>query len=128
MGNKRIVSEILTDFENNDKLGFIFPETFYYIIKERFKLTKKTFKYMKYILKQLFPNSTPGILTDFPAGNMFWARTNAIFQIFELDFNIKFDREKDQTNDTIMHGIERIWLYLVKINGFYYKTIFKSFS
>ena len=128
MGSKRIVSEILSDFENNDKLGFIFPDTFYYIIQERFKLTKKTIKYMNFILKKLFPYSQPGILLDFPAGNMFWARTKAIFQIFEFDFNLKFEREKDQTNDTIMHGIERIWLYLVKLNGYYYKTIFKSYK
>ena len=128
LGNKRIVSEILSDFENNDKLGFIFPETFYGIIKEKSKLRKKTLQYMKFILKNLFPNSSPGNLIDFPAGNMFWARTKAIFQIFEFNFNIKFEREKDQTNDTIMHGIERIWLYLVKLNDYYYKTIFKSFN
>ena len=128
MGNAKIVSEILSDFEYNDKLGFIFPETFYYIIRQKFILTKKTLKYMRYILKKLFPNFRIGVQLDFPAGNMFWARTNAIFQIFEYNFNKKFDKEKDQTNDTIMHGIERIWLYLVKINGFYYKTIFKSFK
>ena len=52
---------------------------------------------------------------------------NAIYQIFEIDLNKRFDKENDQTNDTIMHGIERIWLYLVKINGYYYKTLFKSF-
>ena len=126
MGNKRIVSEILSDFENNDKLGFIFPETFYYIIKQKNILTRDTLKYMKFILKKLFPNYNLGTLLDFPAGNMFWARTDAIYQIFEYDFNNKFEKEKNQTNDTIMHGIERIWLYLVKQNGYFYKTIFKS--
>ena len=128
LGNKRIISEILSDFENNDKLGFIFPETFYDIIRQKNILTKNTLKYMKYILHKLFPNYGIGALIDFPAGNMFWARTNAIFQIFEYNFNRKFFKEKDQTNDTIMHGIERIWLYLVKINGYYYKTIFKSIN
>ena len=128
LGNKRIVSEILSDFENNDKIGFIFPETFYDIIKQKNILTKNTLKYMKYILQKLFPNYGIGALIDFPAGNMFWARTNAIFQIFEYNFNKKFFKERDQTNDTIMHGIERIWLYLVKLNGYYYKTIFKSIN
>ena len=32
LGNKEIISEILYDFENNEKLGFIFPETFYYFV------------------------------------------------------------------------------------------------
>ena len=128
LGNKRIVSEILSDFENNDKLGFIFPETFHGIIRQKNILTKNTLKYMKYILRKLFSNYGVGAQLDFPAGNMFWARTNAIFQIFEYNFNKKFFKEKDQTNDTIMHGIERIWLYLVKLNGYYYNTIFKSIN
>ena len=58
---------------------------------------------------------------------MFWSRTEAISQIFIADFCKYFPDENDQTNDTIMHGIERIWLYLAKLNGFYYKIIFKRF-
>ena len=58
---------------------------------------------------------------------MFWAKINAIYQIFTYDFDDYFENEDNQTNDTIMHGLERIWLYLVKYNGFYYKTIFNYF-
>ena len=83
---------------------------------------------MKYILKHLFTNVKLGNRLIFPAGNMFWARVTAIYQIFEINLNNKFVKENDQTNDTIMHGIERIWLYLVKLNGYYYKTIFKSYN
>ena len=128
LGNLEIVSEILSDFENIDKLGFLFPETFCEVIKHSLKLTKKNKKYMNYIIKKLFNNYKIGNQLFFPAGNMFWARTKAIYQIFEFNFNRMFDKEKDQVNDTIMHGIERIWLYLVKLNGYYYKTIFKSFN
>ena len=128
LGNIRIVSELLSDLENNDKLGFIFPETFYEIIGISLILKKKTKNYMKYIIKKLFSNAKLGSKLEFPAGNMFWARVNAIYQIFEININNKFDKEKDQTNDTIMHGIERIWLYMVKLNGFYYKKIFKSYK
>ena len=81
---------------------------------------------MKYILKKIFSNIKLGNTLEFPAGNMFWARVKAIYQIFFINFNNKFDNESGQTNDTIMHGIERIWLYLVKLNGFYYKIIFKN--
>ena len=62
---------------------------------------------------------------EFPAGNMFWAKIQAIYQIFNI--KILYPKELNQTNDTIMHGIERIWLYLVKLNGYYYKTIFKHY-
>ena len=34
LGSKEIISEILTDFENNEKLGFIFPEHYFYILSE----------------------------------------------------------------------------------------------
>ena len=34
LGNKEITSEILSDFEKYDKLGFIFPEVYYDIIKD----------------------------------------------------------------------------------------------
>ena len=125
LGNTIIVKEILSDFENIGKLGFIFPETYYEIIKESLLLTKITKKYMQYILNKLFYNYKIGNKLIFPAGNMFWARINAIYQIFEYDFNLHYFKEKNLTNDSIIHGIERIWLYLVKINGYYYKKIFK---
>ena len=126
LGNNKIVSEILSDFESLDNLGFIFPETFYKIINLSLILTRKNKMYMNYILKTIFKNYKIGTQLYFPAGNMFWARVKAVHQIFEYNFDKMFSRENNQVNDTIMHAIERIWLYLVKLNGFYYKTIFKS--
>ena len=63
----------------------------------------------------------------FPAGNMFWAKIDSIYQMFTFDLEKYFPKEDDQCNDTIMHGIERIWIYLVKLNKFFYKIIFKYF-
>ena len=127
LGNENIISEILYDFEKYKKLGFIFPETFYGIIKHFYNLTKDTKNWIIFLFSKLFPNCEMGDLLNFPAGNMFWAKINAIYQIFTHDFGEYFPNEDDQTNDTIMHGIERIWLYLVKFNKFQYKTIFKFF-
>jgi lipopolysaccharide biosynthesis protein len=56
---------------------------------------------------------------------MFWAKTNAIYQIFRL--RIKYPEELGQPYLTIMHAIGRTWLYLVKLNGFYYKTTLKNY-
>ena len=126
-GNSSIISEILYDFENDRKLGFIFPETFYGIIKHFFILTSKTLRWMNFLSSKYFPNYERGELVNFPAGNMFWAKTKAIYQVFIYDFTDNYPNEDDQTNDTIMHGIERIWLYLVKYNHFRYKVIFNSF-
>ena len=127
LGDTNIISEILMNFENSYKIGIIFPEPFYLIFNETKILKKKTKKYTNFILNKIFPGNEIGDLTAFPAGNMFWSRTEAIFQIFIYDFYKYFSEEKGQTNETIMHGIERIWLYLVKMNGFSYKIIFKNF-
>ena len=128
IGSKDIISEILTDYENNDKLGFIFPENYYKVLLEYGnELTKNDKYYMNYLLKQIDKNKKVGKLIDFPAGNMFWARVQAVFQIFNIDIYKQFPTEKYQADGTIMHAIERIWLFLVKMNGFYYKKIYKHF-
>ena len=57
---------------------------------------------------------------------MFWAKISSIYQIFEINIDDKVPDETGQVDCTIMHGIERIWLYLVKINGFYYQKVFKK--
>ena len=127
LGNINIISQTINDFEQNAKLGFIFPETFYGIIKHFFKLTKQTEYWMNFLSSKLFDQINIGKLLEFPAGNMFWAKTKAIYQIFIYDLSKYFPIEDEQTNDTIMHGIERIWLYLVKYNYFKYKIIFYMF-
>ena len=59
---------------------------------------------------------------DFPGGNRFWARTKAIYQIFKKDLRNHIPEEKGSKN--ILYAIERIWLFIVKINGYYYKKCF----
>ena len=132
IGSKLVISNILYDFENNEKLGIIFPEAYYEIIKEvkyfdntNFALNKPNKKYMNIILKSIFHKYKVGEKLIFPVGNMFWARIKAIYQIFNL--RLEFPDELGQTNETIMHAIERIWLYIVKLNGYSYKTIFKKY-
>ena len=127
LGNENVVSEILSDFENKKKLGFIFPETFFGIINSFFILTYETKKWINFLSSKLFIDYNIGELSNFPAGNMFWAKIKSIYQIFLYDFTEYFPNEDNQINDTIMHAIERIWLYLVKFNHFDYKYIFKFF-
>ena len=135
LGSKIIITEILSDFEHYEKLGFIFPEPYYEIIKNifdfnniEFGLHRKNKKYMNYVLNKIFPGYEIGNNLIFPLGNMFWAKVNSIHQIFKIRFLKKFPKELNQTDGTIMHAIERIWLYLVKLNGFYYKIIFKYYK
>jgi len=133
IGDKNIIKDILYDFERYDKLGFIFPEAYYDIIKgikifedSNLSLHDIKYNYINYILKRIFhKNKVVGDKLVFPLGNMFWAKTKAIYQIFNV--RLKYPEELGQTNGTIMHAIERIWLYLVQLNGYHYKTTLKYY-
>ena len=128
LGNKKIISEILSDFENNEKLGFIFPENYYKVLfLFGIQLNKNNKSFIIHLLKKYFNKFRLGKKLEFPAGNMFWARVNAIHQIFNEEYENILPLEIGQKDGTIMHGIERIWLYVVKLNGYYYNKIFKHF-
>ena len=133
LGDTNIITNIIYDFEMYDKLGIIFPDNFYNNIKgeqnyesTNFRYNEPNIKYINLILNN-FGNFKIGDKIVFPNGNMFWARIKSIYQIFEIVSKIKFPDEKNQINGTFMHAIERLWLYLVKLNGFYYKIIFKTY-
>ena len=123
LGTTEIISEILSDFENHDKLGFIFPINYYKILKHTMNITRGVRKSMNFLFTKLFHNyKISDNFFDFPGGNMFWARTNAIYQIFEINLNHQIPSEKGSKN--ILYAIERFWLFIVKINGYYYKKCF----
>ena len=59
---------------------------------------------------------------DFPEGNMFWAKIRAIYPIFNLYSNLILS----SIPILILNKyLEKVWIYIVTINGFLYKTIFK---
>ena len=59
---------------------------------------------------------------SFPAGTMFWARSNALIPLFSLDVNsLKFDDESGQVDGTMSHAIERSICLVSELQG--YKSI-----
>ena len=125
LGNKFIIKQILSDLENHRDLGFIFPEHFYIYIRSAYYYKYSNWYHINRIFDVLFPNLNlrAGSILNFPVGNMFWARIHAIYQIFDERIIKLVPEEKGQNDGTILHAIERFWLYLVKLNGFNYKTI-----
>ena len=128
LGNKTIISKILSDFENNKKLGLIYPECFYKHLSYIFYVHKNHRKFLNHILELLFKKAynNKGVI-EFPVGNMFWARTDAIRQIFDMKLYEICPEEKGQFDDTLLHAIERSWNYIAQLNGYNYKTIFYTF-
>ena len=130
IGNKEVIIRIISEFESNDKIGFIFPENFFFTFSDENNSREPLNKIqINYLLNIIFPNNKykVGDLLDFPAGNMFWARVSSIHQIFGINIYDKVPSEEGQFDCTILHGVERIWLYLVKINGYYYHKIFNQY-
>ena len=134
LGDSEKISQIIFDFENIKKLGIIFPEPYYYVIKDHsnfdsinFKYHEPNIKYMNFILNKLSRRLKFGEKLIFPVGDMFWAKIKSIYQIFRLNFQSLFPDESGQINETIMHAIERIWIYIVKKNGYFYKIIFNHY-
>ena len=119
LGNNEIISNILTDFENDEKLGFIFPETFYEAKVHALKMNEILENSINYLLNKIYGHYKMGNIFDFPAGDMFWAKLKAIYQMFIIDFSKDISKEGKPL--TMLYAIERIWLYIVKLNGYYYK-------
>lgn len=106
----------------NSKLGLIFPEAFHKaLINERNNLNKFDILYINSILQLIFPNHKYILrkIKDIPVGNMFWVKIDSIQQIFKLNLR--------HSNGSLNNLIGIILLYLNKINGYYYKKIFKHF-
>ena len=122
LGSKEIISNILTDFETNDKLGFIFPETFYDVKRAASEFSPSLINIMNYLINKMFKGYKIGDKFDFPAGNMFWARNKAIYQIFQINLQTHVFLGKKRFF-LLLYAIERIWLYIIKFNGYYYKKI-----
>ena len=124
LGSSEVISEILSDFENNDKLGLIYPENYYEVVKDTMDTDILIKKSMNYLIDKLFPGYIiSNKYFDFPAGDMFWARTEAVQQIFRIDIENNIPNEKG--SNPILWAIERIWLFIVKLNGFFYKKYLK---
>ena len=124
LGDSKIISEIITDFERNKKLGIIFPETYYKSLIEFGENTNDIdLKYVNFFLNMIYPRvNLSQIFADFPEGNMFWAKVVAIYPIFNLFSNVISNKKLILI---LAIYLERIWVYIVNINGFFYRKIFK---
>ena len=122
LGTTELISEILSLFEKYDKLGFIFPENYYVNLWATMFVGPGTKERMIYLFTKIFPEyKFSDKYFDFPAGDMFWARTKVIYQIFKID--LRNDIPEEIGSKRILWAIERLWLFFVKQNGYYYKKI-----
>jgi len=124
LGNSEIISGILTDFEKRDNLGLVFPERYYKsLFQPEENINSFDLIYLNNILNKINPKiRISSNIMDFPEGNMFWAKVNAIYSIFNLRSKSIFTKKYCLM---AKNNLELIWVNLVNLNGYLYKKIFK---
>jgi len=125
LGSLENINSIINLFEADSNLGIVFPETYPVINRQAEWGGNKEGCYQ--VLKRL--GLTYNLPEDiiFPAGNMFWARVDAISNLFQAGFTFNdFPVESGQTNSTLAHQIERLWVYIAKAKGYKYLKTFNN--
>lgn len=123
VGNKETVENILNDFDKNNSLGIIYPEVFSGV-KSALDNEDGNKIYLDELFDKLKIENIKVAKDEFPVGDMFWGRVEAVKNIFEYNFKYKdFPKEQGQLDGTIMHAVERSWCKIAKANGYKYSKI-----
>ena len=77
---------------------------------------------MNYLFRKILPGyKFSDKYFDFPAGDMFWARTKDIYQMFKID--LRHDIPEEKGSKHILYDFERFWLFNVKLMDIIIKNI-----
>lgn len=117
LGSPEVITNIIGLFENNHDVGIMFPETFPTLLP--FIDWAGNESICTRIMADLGSCEDLPKKPIFPAGSMFWARTEAIQPLFEYGLSSSdFPIESDQVYGTLAHAVERIWVYVAKLQGY----------
>jgi rhamnosyltransferase len=124
LSSKLYVENIITLFDNNDRLGLISPSPpnhsdYYSTLGLEWMYNYDNTIKLANDLKLTVPISRdkPPIA---PLGTMFWFRAKALKTLVEYDFEYKdFPKEPNNTNGTFLHAVERIYPYVVQNHGYF---------
>jgi lipopolysaccharide biosynthesis protein len=119
LGSPEIAASIVDLFRSNPKIGFVFPQHFEPLRQYadwgpwyNFPAAQPLARRLGFTLKRRAP-------IDFPSGSMFWCRPAALLPLLELGLTRDdFPEEAGQTDGTIAHAVERLFLYATEIAGF----------
>lgn len=113
-GKYKMMDEILNNFSIDSNLGLVFPDD-----PHLFGWGKNQFFAKQLAKKMGIDQYLPQGNFNFPAGNMFWARTKALKPLF--DFKLTWDDyppEPIPLDGTLLHAIERILPAVVHSQNF----------
>ena len=118
MGNEEVSKSVLNLF-NSPNVGLVFPDDAHIVDIGENK------EYIDGLCEML---NLPKVdeTAIFPLGNMFWARVNAIKDLFELDPKEVLEEEPLPYDGSYMHAIERITPHLAVENGYRFLTVYSK--
>lgn len=106
VGSPDIVRKILCLFEQNEKIGLIYPEYFQELTMYHCSWLTNEMQGRKFMKE--YQLHMEGSLFQYPVGSFYWAKTEAIRPLFDRAYRIEeFPEEEGQVDGTILHVIER---------------------
>ena len=107
-GSEQRIRKIFKLMQGNTPRGIIYPQNFSRLpYQANSWLSNKGMGH--YWCTRLGINPVPQGYFDFPAGSMFWAKTDALKPLFDSDITLNdFAEESGQTDGTFAHCLERL--------------------
>ena len=117
LGNEAVVTQILTAFHADAKIGIIQPP-YHPQIKAQPKWGNNR-GVVSSVLDRLGLSYIGDSCPHFPAGSFFWARTDALRPLLDGRLHLHdFDEESGQIDGTLAHGIERLFGLIPMLRGY----------
>lgn len=117
LGSPDRLAWIFGMFQANPSLGLVYPESYANV-----PLWGHTWlsngEWGRQLAGRLGFDIDTASYLDFPAGSMFWARTQALRPLFELELRTEsFPPEQGQIDGTVQHAIERLLCLVTRHQG-----------
>lgn len=108
LGTESITTQILNSFDNDPKLGVLFPAYFYGVTRQPNWGGNR--EIVKQQLARLGFTYDMTYCPDYPAGSFFWSRSDALRPLLNGEYRLEdFDEEAGQYDGTLAHGFERLF-------------------
>ena len=116
LGSKEIVASVFYLLSQSN-VGIVFPQHFR-VLRGCINWGYN-FECVRDLLKRSSINIFADTLLEFPSGSMFWAKSEALAPLLDLDLVFDdFPEEAAQVDGTLAHAIERSFLYFAESKGF----------
>jgi FMN phosphatase YigB (HAD superfamily) len=117
LGSPQRIGWILGTFQAMPELGMVYPESYRGV-----PLWAHTWlgnlEWARQLGSLLDIGVEPQAYLDYPAGSMFWARTEALKPLFDLGLKLEsFPVENGQADSTLQHALERMLVPVARRQG-----------